>query len=144
MSLFNQDKNKYDHKIIYLYRHINDIILLYNGNSRQNKQPYQYINNLHTKLYFRLETEVKNSINFFDCTIRKTNNRHVYRKPNTTVNVTNITTNHPTQHNHAAFHSMINRLLNIPFNQTDYNTKVYTIKYIGQENDYDLQPLILQ
>ena len=36
---------------------------------------------------------------------------------------------------------MVYRLLNIPFNQTDYNTKVNTIKYIAQENGYDPQLL---
>ena len=36
-------------------------------------------------------------------------------------------------------HSMVNRLFNIPLNQTDYNTEVNTIKYIAQENGYDPQ-----
>ena len=34
---------------------------------------------------------------------------------------------------------MVNRLLNVPLNQTDYNTEVNTIKYIAQENGYDPQ-----
>ena len=34
---------------------------------------------------------------------------------------------------------MVNRLLNIPLNQTDYNTEVKTIKYIAQEKSYDPQ-----
>ena len=34
---------------------------------------------------------------------------------------------------------MVNRILNIPLNQTDYNTEVNAIKYIAQENGYDPQ-----
>ena len=34
---------------------------------------------------------------------------------------------------------MVNRLLKVPLNQTDYNTEVNTIKYIAQENGYDPQ-----
>ena len=45
-------------------------------------------------------------------------------------------TNFPTviPFKHTAFHSMANRRLNVPLNQTDYNTEVNTIKYIAQEN----------
>ena len=51
----------------------------------------------------------------------------------------NNTSNHPTQHKYAALHLMINRLVNIPLNQTDYNTEFNTIKYMAQENGYDSQ-----
>ena len=44
-------------------------------------------------------------------------------KPTTTITVMH-TSNHPTQYKHAAFHSKINRLLNVPLNQIDYNTEV--------------------
>ena len=114
-------------------------LLLYNGNCRQTKQLHQYINKLHRKLNFTLETEVKNSMNFRYLTITKTDNRltfNIYRKPTTTVTVIHNISNHPTQHKHATFHSMVNRLLNLPLNQTDYNTKVNTIKYFAQENGY--------
>ena len=43
------------------------------------------------------------------------------------------------EHKHAAFHCMVNSLLNIPLNQTDYNTEINTIIYIVQENGYDPQ-----
>ena len=34
---------------------------------------------------------------------------------------------------------MINRLLRIPLNHTDYKTEVNTVKYIAKENGYDLK-----
>ena len=139
--ILNQNNNKYANKIIYLYRYV-DILLLYNSNNRQTKQLHQYSNKLHPKLNFTLETEVNNSMNFLDLTISNIDNRHtfnIYRNPTTTVTVILNTSNHPTQHKHVAFHSMDNRLLNVPLNQTDYNTEVNTIKYIAQQNDYDPQ-----
>ena len=74
-------------------------------------------------------------MNFLDLTITKTDNRYtfnIYRKPTTT-----YTTHQITLHNTNMQHSMVNRLFNIPLNQTDYNTEVNTIKYIAQENGYD-------
>ena len=53
------------------------------------------------------------------------------------ISVIHNTLIHPTQQKYAAVHSMINRLLNIPLNQTNYSTEVNTIKYIDQENCYD-------
>ena len=34
---------------------------------------------------------------------------------------------------------MVNRLLYVPLNETDYNTEVNKIKYIVQQNGYDPQ-----
>ena len=62
--ILNQQNNKYAYKIIYWYRYVDDIILLYNGDNKQTKQ-------LHPKLNFSLETEVNNSTNFLDLTITK-------------------------------------------------------------------------
>ena len=59
----NEQNNKYANKILYWYRYVDDILLLYNGNSRHTKQLHQHINKLHRKLNFTLETEVNNSMN---------------------------------------------------------------------------------
>ena len=49
--------------------------------------------------------------------------------------------NHPIQHKQAAFHSMVNRPLNIPLNQSDYNTKINKKEYIAQEMTMILKSL---
>jgi len=36
--ILNKENNKYANKILYWYRYVDDILLLYNGNSRQTKQ----------------------------------------------------------------------------------------------------------
>ena len=79
---------------------------LYNGNKRQIENFHKYINTIHHKLKFTLEIELNNSINFLGLTITKTNNTHtykIYRKPTTSDMVIHNSSNHPTQHKHAAF-----------------------------------------
>ena len=44
------------------------------------------------------------------------------------------TSNHPTQHKHAAFNHMLHRLTKIPLNKQDYTDELNTIKYIAIKN----------
>ena len=65
-------------KILYWYRYVDDILLLYNGNSRQTKQLHQHIIKIHRKLNFTLETEVNSSMNFLGPHHHKTDTRHIF------------------------------------------------------------------
>ena len=47
------------------------------------------------------------------------------------------TSNHPTQHKHAAFNHMLQRLTKIPLNTQDYKEELNTIKYIALKNGYN-------
>ena len=47
------------------------------------------------------------------------------------------TSNHPTQHKHAAFNHMLHRLTKIPLNKQDYTDELNTIKYIPIKNGYN-------
>jgi Reverse transcriptase (RNA-dependent DNA polymerase). len=117
--ILNELNNKYANKILYWYRYVDDILLLYNGNNRQTEQLHQYINTLRQKLNFTLETEV---INFLDLNTTKTDKRNtfnIYRKLTTTGTLIYNASNYPIQHKHAALHSMVNRLLNVHLNQTN-------------------------
>jgi len=82
--ILKEQNNKQANKILYWYRYVHDILLLYNGSSRQTKLLHQHINKLHQTLNFTLETEVNNSMNFLDFNFTKTVNRHIfntYRNP---------------------------------------------------------------
>ena len=46
------------------------------------------------------------------------------------------TSNHPTQHKHAAFNYMLHRLTTIPQSKQDYQEELNTIKYIAIKNGY--------
>jgi hypothetical protein len=133
------NNNKYAHKIIYWYRYVDDIIVLYNGNKRQCCQLLTHINKIHPKLNFTAEYEQDNRLHFLDVTITKKDNRHnfnIYRKPTTTDTLIHNSSNHPTQHKHAAFRSMLHRLKCIPLSAEDSNTELNTIKYMAHTNGY--------
>ncbi|KAI4468052.1 thap domain-containing protein 9 [Holotrichia oblita] len=49
----------------------------------------------------------------------------------------NSKSNHPYQHKLAAYHSMINRLINTPMSTADYNKEYNIIKQIAYNNGYD-------
>ena len=51
--------------------------------------------------------------------------------------VSHKTSNHPTQHNHAAFNHMLQRLTTISQNKQDYKEQLNTIKYIALKNGYN-------
>ena len=55
----------------------------------------------------------------------------IYRKPATTDMVIHNTSNHPTQHKHAAFNHMLYRLTKIPISKQDCTDELNTIKYIA-------------
>ena len=78
MGLFNVVDEYFSEDAGNRYRYVDDILLLYNGNSRQTKQLHQHINKLHRKLNFTLETEVNNSMKFLDLTITKTDTHSIY------------------------------------------------------------------
>lgn len=132
--------NKYTKKIIYWFRYVDDIIVLYNGNKRQCETFFKYINTVHQNLNFTAEYEDNNTLNFLDLSIIKDQNQkhkfNIYRKPTTTDTLIHNTSNHPIQHKHAAFRSMIHRLNNIPLDTHDYNTELNTIRYLAQVNGY--------
>ena len=132
--------NKHTQKIIYWHRYVDDIIVLYNGNIRQCNTLLNYINKLHTQLKFTAEYEQNSTLNFLDLTIKKLNHKHtfkIYRKPTTTDNIIHNTSNHPTQHKHAAITTMLHRLLQVPMSTDDYEEELNTIKYIAQANGYE-------
>ena len=118
------DANKYANKILYWYSYIDDILLLYSGNSRQAKQLHQHINKLHRKLNFALETEIKNSMDFLDLTITKTDNRHTFKYIQET-------------HHHIICHTQ--------YIKSPYPTQTCSIPFHGQQTSQrTLEPNWLQ
>ena len=59
---------------------------------------------------------------------------HPNRKPTTTDMVIHNTSNHPTQHKHAAFNHMLHRQTKIPLGEQGNNDELNTIKYIAIKN----------
>lgn len=134
--------NPHFKNIIYWYRYVDDIILLYKGTNRQLDKLHQHLNTRESNIKFTLKTEKDNKINFLDLTIIKDNHKHafkIYRKPTETDHTIPIDSHHPYQHKISAYNHMINRLNNIPMNAENYKDELDTIKYIAHKNGYDIE-----
>jgi hypothetical protein len=137
-NLWN-DENRYKDKIIFFYRYVDDIIILYDGNSRQVNIFNKFMNKIHPNMKFTLELEENNSLNFLDLTLKKSDNRfmfNVFRKPTATDTTIHATSHHPMSHKLAAYHSFVNRLLSVPLSNEDYINEKNIIKHIAVSNGY--------
>ena len=79
-------------------------------------------------MYFTMEEEFKNKINFLDITVSKDENNIVFntnRKPSTTDIITPNDSCHPPEHKLVAVRYLTNRLSGYPTNNTEK----------GKEND---------
>lgn len=126
-------------KFLYWHRYVDDIFTCFTGTDRQLNIFTDFINNIHNNIKFTIETETNNSINFLDLTIKKQNNQHIFSifhkptHPDTTIHNSSC---HPVQHKHAAFYSMVHRLITLPLNEVNFNIELNIIKQIAINNGY--------
>ena len=127
-------------KIKQYYRYADDILCIFNGNTRQLEILTNYINKIHPNLKFTTETEQEKSINYLDLTLTKISQKisfSIYRKPTCTDQVIHSTSNHPQNHKLAAFRSMVHRLITIPLSPDNFEKEKNIIKQIAKNNGYD-------
>lgn len=140
-SKFIMNNNNFSNNIIYYYRYVDDILVLWNNDQDNLNSFVDYLNSCHTKIKFTLEKQNNNnSINFLDITITNLNNKHtfdIFRKTSHTGVVLHNSSEYPYSHKMAAFHSYINRALNIPLLPESYNREIKIIKQIAIEHGYN-------
>ena len=136
--IFNNINNKFTRNIIYYTRYIDDILVIFNGTTRQINQLLNNLNN-HKSIKFTVEHETKNSINYLDLNINKIENSlrfKIYRKPTATDITIHAHSYHPHTQKLAAYNSFIHRLINVPMNNDDYMHELKIIKQIALANGY--------
>jgi hypothetical protein len=109
-------------EIIHYKRYIDDILIIVDQNKVDGKTIVNHMNNTNKHLGFK---EENSTLNYLDLSInRNTNSIHteIYRKPTLTdVNV-QFSSNHPIEHELAAFNFYINIMLTLP-SQNKLNSK---------------------
>ena len=126
--------------IVYWYRYVDDILCLWTGTDRQLQKFLTHINSIHKCIQFTIEIENNQSINFLDLTISRLGSSHsfkIFRKDTYTDAIIPASSQHPLSHKHAAFHSMIHRLINIPLSSDNFTIELKTIKQIASNNEYN-------
>lgn len=135
------NNNNFKDKIIYYYRYVDDVLMLWNDSLDNAYLFLNHLNSLHNKIKFTMEIENLNkTINFLDLTINNVQNKHsfqIYRKPTHTGLIINNTSQHPISHKHAAFHSHISRLFNIPLNSDNFDKEVTILKHIAFTHNFN-------
>ncbi|KAI5642939.1 reverse transcriptase (RNA-dependent DNA polymerase) domain-containing protein [Phthorimaea operculella] len=129
----------YKENIIYWFRYVDDILCVWNGPKDDINNFLTYINSINPNIQFTVEIGGK-ELNFLDLTISIIDNRHdfkIYRKPTYTDVVIHANSKHPTSHKHAAFHSMIHRLVSVPMTKPNFDKELNTIKHIANNNGYE-------
>lgn len=133
--------NPFTSHIQYYYRYVDDILILWSGPVNLLPEFLGYVNSIHTTIKFTLETQDENrSLNFLDLNIKLSDNKHsfdIFRKPTHTGVVIDNTSLHPISHKLAAFNCYINRVLNIPLSQENYNKEILIIKQIASNHNYN-------
>jgi predicted GIY-YIG superfamily endonuclease len=133
------EANRYKSKLIFFYRYVDDIVILYDGNPRQVTLFNNFINSIHPKLKFTLEFEQDNRLNFLDLTLNKNSDRFsfkIYRKPTATDTTIHATSHHPMSQKLAAYSSFVHRLLTVPLSQQDFNEEKTILKHVAIANGY--------
>jgi hypothetical protein len=101
------------HQIIDYYRHVDDILIIYNSEHTDTQNTLKELNTVHPNLKLTLETETHNKINYFDITINKQQDKltfGIYRKPTTTDTIIHNNSCHPNGHKRSAISYRINRM----------------------------------
>lgn len=125
--------------LLYWYRYVDDIIILWVGTERQLNKFHENLNSLDPHIKFTIEFGGEH-LNFLDLSINLLNNRHVFsifRKSTYSDITIHNSSNHPQAHKHAAFHSMVNRALSIPMSDENLSKEKSVIKTIAISNGYD-------
>ena len=128
--------------IIYYYRYVDDIRIIYDHSKTNRNEIERYINSIHHELKFTATDELNNTINFLDITITRKKTKldiNIYRKPTTTDTTIHYTSNHPIQHKLAAYRFLLNRLHNLPLSNEHKQKEMNTILHIAQSNRYPIK-----
>ena len=134
------DSNPFRRYIKKWSRYMDDVLCLWGGGTEDLDLFKDYLNGLLPELEFTVESEENQRLNFLDVTIVRTPDGftfEIYRKPTTCGALIPADSNHHHSHKHAAFRSLIQRLLKIPLNQEAYNKELGIIRDLCNRNGYE-------
>lgn len=98
------------------------------------------LNSLFPSIEFTFEVENNGSLPFLDVEVKRRQDGlihfSIYRKPTHTDRFITKDSFHCGQHKKAAFHSMVNRLYNIPMDETDFLAETNYIKNTARINGF--------
>jgi len=122
-------------------RYVDDIFIVWNGSDKEMADFLLFVNSLHPNISFTIEEERDKQLPFLDILVTRNNTDlcfEIYRKPTTTDNVIQYSSNSPYSHKFAAFNSLLYRLFNIPLSQESFEKELNIIRHIAINNGFPL------
>lgn len=138
----------YRNFIVYWWRYVDDVLLLWNGPSTLLDHLHDFLNEQYPSIKFTIEKSNKR-INFLDISISIEKGSHefeIHRKNTSTDLLIQGDSFTPPSHKLAAFHSMAHRLLNIPLSDSSFRREVQVMEYLKEVNGVrlDINQLIIK
>jgi len=131
------------HKFINYFRNVYDILIIFDPNHSNIQIIIADFNILHPNIQFTAKMEENKTINYIDKTIHRTPSNWktaIYRKPTFTDTIIPYTSNHPSQHKHAAVKFLYNRLHTHDLQPDEFLQEENTIQNILYNNSFPIQP----
>ena len=132
--------SNFNQYITYWHRYVDDVLCLWKGTRLDLDNFLSFINSVYPSIKFTMEVGGY-KINFLDLKIFLNNGRHqfgIYRKPTCKDITIHSSSFCPPSHKHAAYHSLIHRLVSIPLSSSAFHEEVNTIKFLAKRNDVKL------
>ncbi|XP_044764540.1 uncharacterized protein LOC123321102 [Coccinella septempunctata] len=132
--------NEFSPLIVYYYRYVDDIIILWKGTDQGFNDFVTYLNSSVNNIKFKNEHINDKECNFLDLNIKLLDGKHsfdIFRKPTHTDVSIDISSQHHWNHKIAVFNSLLERLVNIPLNEDNFNKEMGIIKQIARKNNFD-------
>jgi len=128
------------HSILGYFRYVDDILLVYDITVTNINTVLDEFNNVAQPMFFTMEKEVNNQLNFLDITVKKANNSlhfEIYRKPTSTDIIIPHESNHPIEHKISAIRYLQDRNNTYPTTTNSKQKEQHIITQILQNNHYD-------
>lgn len=125
-------------------RYVDDVCIVWSGSERDLADFLLFVNTLHERITFTMEREVEGQLPFLDLLLTRNNNSisfDIYRKPTSTDNVIQYSSNSPFSHKFSAFNSLFYRLFKIPLSRDAFNKELTIIKEIAINNGFPLSSI---
>ena len=132
-------KNPIVNHVKFWYRYVDDIVCLFTGTNRHLELFLKHLNSIHPSIQFTMEVETNKALNFLDLTLTREEHHisfSIFHKPTQSDTIIPADSHHPVSHKHAAFHSMIHRLIHTPMSVQNYTKELNIIKQIALNNGY--------
>lgn len=128
--------------VTFWHRYVDDVLIAFDGTSRQFDLFLEHVNSFHPKIKFTHEMEVNNKISYLDLTITRKDRElqfDIYRKPSSTDTTISCDSLHPPGHKSAAFYSLYHRAFSVPLTPISLQRELETISTIAKNNGFSDQ-----